>query len=207
MTPASNIFIFMALGPRKKSIENNSDRELLQAYRVSGNLEILGVLYSRYMPLVYGLCLKYFNNRELSRDAVMDIFEKLITELGRHKVDNFRSWLYVLAKNHCLMQLRKPGKDIGISLDIEENEYLFMENTPGLHPPVEGDEKDIKLLEYCIDKLKKEHRECIRLFYYDNKCYREIADLMNIEEKKVKSHLQNAKRMIKICMDGNDEKE
>ncbi|MEE4214738.1 MAG: sigma-70 family RNA polymerase sigma factor [Bacteroidales bacterium] len=197
----------MALRPRRKSIESKSDGDLLQAYRLSGKLEILGVLYSRYMPLVYGLCLKYFKNREMSRDAVMDIFEKLITELGRHKVDNFRSWLYVLSKNHCLMQLRKPGKDIGISLDMEENEYLFMENDPGLHHPGVGDDESMKLLEYCIDKLKKEHRECIRLFYYDNKCYREIADLMNIEEKKVKSHLQNAKRKLKICMEGNNEKE
>ena len=197
----------MALGPKKKSLENKSDGELLQAYLLSGNLEILGALYSRYMPMVYGLCLKYFKERERSRDAVMDIFEKLITELGRHKVDNFRSWLYVLAKNWCLMQLRRHGKDTGISLDLEENEYLFMENVPGLHPSDEGHDKNTKLLEHCIEKLKKEHKECIRLFYYDNKCYREIADVMNIEEKKVKSHLQNAKRMIKICMDGNDEKE
>ena len=197
----------MALGSKKKSLENKSDGELLQAYRLSGNLEILGVLYSRYMPLVYGLCLRYFKNREISRDAVMDIYEKLITELGRHKVNNFRSWLYVLTKNHCLMQLRRPVKDIGISLDMEENEYLFMENDPGLHPLDAGDDKNLKLLEYCIDKLKTEHRECIRLFYYDNKCYREIADVMNIEEKKVKSHLQNAKRKLKICMEGNNEKE
>ncbi|MDT8401379.1 MAG: sigma-70 family RNA polymerase sigma factor [Bacteroidales bacterium] len=197
----------MALRHRRKSIENKSDEDLLQAYRLSGNLEILGVLYSRYMQLVYGLCLKYFKNREMSQDAVMNIFEKLITELGRHKVDNFRSWVYVLAKNHCLMQLRKPGKATGISLNIEENEYLFMENDPALHPLDVGDGKNMKLLEYCIDKLKTEQKECIRLFYFDNKCYREIADVMNIEEKKVKSHLQNAKRKLKICMEGNNEKE
>ena len=171
----------MALGPKKKSLENKSDGELLQAYLLSGNLEILGALYSRYMPLVYGLCLKYFKERERSRDAVMDIFEKLITELERHKVENFRSWLYVLTKNYCLMLLRGMKKEPVITVDLEENEYFFMENMPGLHPQDEGDDKNTKLLEHCIDRLKKEHKDCIRLFYYDNKCYREIADVINIE--------------------------
>jgi len=159
------------------------------------------------MELVYGVSLKYFKNREMSQDAVVDIFEKLITELGKHEVDNFRSWLYVLTKHYCLMKLRSLRKDISRTVNIEDNEYLFMENEPELHPLDRADDESVELLEYCMEKLKNEHKDCIRLFYYDNKCYREIADIMNIGEKKVKSHLQNAKRRLKICMDGNNERE
>jgi RNA polymerase sigma-70 factor (ECF subfamily) len=82
------------------------DKILLEKYRKSGDLELLGELYSRYMQLVYGLCLKYLQNRDDAGDAVMQIFEKLITEVGRHKIENFKSWLYVLSKNYCLMQIR-----------------------------------------------------------------------------------------------------
>ncbi len=196
----------MALRLQRKRKDNSSDGELLRAYRLTGNLEILGVLYSRYIDLVYGVCLKYFKNREMSQDAVMEIFEKLIKELEKHQVNNFRSWLHVLTRNYCLMILRSLRKDISITVDIEDNEYLFMENNQELHPVDRGDAKE-EALEYCMEQLKEDQRECIKLFYYENKCYREIAEKMSINEKKVKSHLQNAKRNLKICMDRDDERQ
>jgi len=194
----------MALRLQKK--DYRSDGELLRSYRLTGNLEILGALYSRYIDLVYGVCLRYFKNREMSQDTVMEIFEKLIKELEKHHVNNFRSWLYVLTRNYCLMKLRSSQKDISITVNIEDNEYLFMENNRELHPIDRGYSKE-EALENCIEQLKEEQRECIRLFYYENKCYREIAEKMNINEKKVKSNLQNAKRNLKICMDSDNEKQ
>ena len=81
---------------------------------------MLGELYQRYMELVYGVCLKYFRDPEESKDAVMNIFEELVHKLTVHNVENFKSWLHVLAKNHCLMQLRKKNRvktaDVDISL-------------------------------------------------------------------------------------------
>ncbi len=63
--------------------KDDSDESFLKQYRLSGNLEVLGNLYSRYMHLVYGVCLKYLKNRDDAKDAVMQIFEKLISELRR----------------------------------------------------------------------------------------------------------------------------
>ena len=82
------------------------DEELLRQFQKSADLDVLGELYSRYMHLVYGVSLKYFRDRDEAQDAVMNIFESLITELPRHQVQNFKSWLYVLTKNHCLMEIR-----------------------------------------------------------------------------------------------------
>jgi DNA-directed RNA polymerase specialized sigma subunit, sigma24 homolog len=87
---------------------NQPDKELVNEFRLSGNLETLAVLYQRYMDLLYGVCLKYLKQPEPARDAVMQIFEELVVKLKKHEVDNFKSWLYTLAKNHCLMQLRTP---------------------------------------------------------------------------------------------------
>jgi len=197
----------MALGLQGKKNENRSDGQLIDDYLSSGKLDAVGILYGRYMDLVYGVCLKYFKNKEQSQDAVMEIFEKLVTELGRHKVENFRSWLYVLTKNYCLMELRSSKKDINKVINIEDHEYLFMENDFEMHPVDKSDINNNEILEKCIEALKEDQRNCIRLFYYDNKCYREIADLMKMDEKKVKSHLQNAKRNLKICMEENYEEE
>nr|WP_290933238.1 hypothetical protein [Haliscomenobacter sp.] len=58
--------------------ETSTDEALLAHYQASGDLQVLGVLYSRYTELVYGVCLKYFKQEETAADAVMDIFEELV---------------------------------------------------------------------------------------------------------------------------------
>ena len=77
-----------------------TDEDLLRQFRDSGNLEILGDLFSRYIHLIYGVALKYLGDRGDAQDAVMHIFEKLVTEIPRHEIGNFKSWLYVITKNH-----------------------------------------------------------------------------------------------------------
>lgn len=180
------------------------DLALLGEYRAGGDLEILGQLYSRYMHLVYGLCLKYFHNRDDAGDAVMQIFEKLITEVERHEIGNFRSWLYVLAKNFCLMKIRsEKSKDRKMDLWVKDQEDS-VEFSMEMHPIDEAGMESHTALAECIEKLKAEQKDCIQLFYYQNWSYRQISEILHIEEKKVKSHLQNAKRNLKICLEGID---
>ena len=177
------------------------DQTLLQEYRTSGELEILGELYSRYMHLVYGLSLKYLKNRDDAKDAVMQIFEKLVTETDRHEIKNFKSWLYVLAKNYCLMQIRsEKSKDQKMELWVKDQEES-VEFYPEMHPIDEVRLDENSALSECIGKLKAQQKECIQLFYYQNWSYRQIAEILHMEEKKVKSYLQNAKRNLKICLE------
>lgn len=184
-----------------KGNRNRTDEELLIEYCSGSDLEVLGELYSRYIHLVYGVCLKYLREREESMDAVMQIFEKLISEIPAHDISNFRSWLYVVTKNFCLMQIRSQKSRFDKHLDWQKEEYLIMENDYVLHP-IDEEGKDLGVeLEDCIARLRDEQRECIRQFYFDNRCYNDIARNMNIDEKKVKSHLQNAKRNLKICLE------
>jgi RNA polymerase sigma-70 factor, ECF subfamily len=180
---------------------HKSDDELISEFTSSANIEVLGELYSGYMHLVYGVCLKYLKDREESKDAVMQIFEKLIIELPRHKIENFRSWLHVVTKNYCLMQLRSKK-----SHDLNEREWMidsvnFMENDLFMHPVDEDSTSMDDDLAECISLLKGEQKECIQQFYYENRCYNEIALKLGIEEKKVKSYLQNAKRNLKLCLE------
>ena len=188
------------LRPDKKNIQKTDDN-LIREFSDTGDLEVLGKLYSGYMHLVYGVCLKYLKDRDESKDAVMQIFEKLITEIPKQKIENFRSWLHVVTKNYCLMQLRAQK-----TKNEKYNEYIndpviFMENHSSLHP-IDEDEPDMeKALADCIEQLKDEQKKCIQQFYYGNRCYNEIAQNLNLDEKKVKSHLQNAKRNLKICLE------
>jgi RNA polymerase sigma-70 factor (ECF subfamily) len=184
-----------------------SDEALLELYRTTGDLEPLGELYNKYMHLVYGLCLRYLESREDSRDAVILIFERLAEEIPRHEIRNFKSWLYVLSKNYCLMLIRSrklKDRKQGIWVIEQESSVEFQEE---LHPmDREGQEMDERL-QACIERLKAEQKDCIRLFYFQNWSYRQIAEILHMEEKKVKSHLQNAKRNLKICLEEQDVKE
>jgi RNA polymerase sigma-70 factor (ECF subfamily) len=186
--------------PYKKKVLH-PDEELISKFTLTGNLEVLGELYSGYMHLVYGVCLKYLKDRDESQDAVMQIFEKLITEIPKHKIENFRSWLHVVAKNYCLMQLRSEKTNIEKFNQWINDPSVFMETGQVLHP-IDNDEPDLeKGLADCIERLKEEQKECIRQFYFENRCYNEIAVNMRLDEKKVKSHLQNAKINLKLCLE------
>ena len=188
------------INPDKKKVRK-PDKDLLKEFTLTGDLEILGELYSNYMHLVYGVCLKYLKSREESMDAVMQIFEKLITEIPRHSIINFKSWLHVVTKNYCLMQIRSYKSKAEKINDWINDPLIFMETSQVLHPIDEDDYNMEDALKDCIERLKIEQKKCIRLFYYESRCYNEIADNMGLDEKKVKSHLQNAKRNLKLCLE------
>ena len=182
-----------------KNISTNSlaDKELVDLYKQSDDLTVLGELYQRYMELVYGVCLKYFKDAEAAKDGVMQIFEELVSKLKKHEVDNFRGWLHQLAKNHCLMQLRTPRnlKTVEFKTDLmqyEENVHLN---------GVLEKEENFKKLEYCIETLSNEQKESIRLFYLEEKCYNEIVEITGLEWSKVRSLIQNGRRNLKLCME------
>lgn len=177
-----------------------SDEELLRLFLDSGQLDPLGELYSRYMHLVYGVALKYLNNREEAQDAVMQIFEKLISDVPGQEVRNFKSWLYVISKNFCLMQIRARKSADG-RLEGYKIEQEFMESEQVLHP-IDREEHSLEeVLKECIEQLKAEQKQCIEMFYYQKQCYQEIAEQLGMNEKRVKSYLQNGKRNLKICLD------
>jgi RNA polymerase sigma factor (sigma-70 family) len=174
-----------------------SDSDLVSAYKRSADLNILGELFQRYMELVYGVCLKYLKHPENAQDSVIAIFEELVVKLQKHEVDNFKSWLYTLAKNHCLMRLRSEKKQPFVDFDVE-----LMQSEENVHLNGELEkEENFKKLDYCLGQLQEEQRKVIELFYLQGKCYNEIAGTTGIEWNKVRSFIQNGRRNLKICMD------
>jgi RNA polymerase sigma factor (sigma-70 family) len=187
--------------PRSDSPE---DAELLDLYRQSGDPEYLGKLYGRYMHLVYGVCLKYLGDRERCKDAVLRIYEKLGAELLRHEVLNFRPWLHVLVRNHCLMELRADKTQDRHLREYAAEQQIFMESSDPLHPTGEEQlDRDLEALRRCIEELKEKQKKCVALFYLEEKSYREIVDITGMDLMAVKSNIQNGKRNLKICLEEN----
>ena len=181
--------------------KNQTDEALIALYKKTDDLEIVGVLYDRYTALTFGVCLKYLKDREESRDAVMHIFEKLIISLKSHEINVFKGWLYVTARNHCLMQLRsRKGKN------FEELSPFLVETGGNGHQEQGAEiEGDLTRLEKCMESLAKEQKQCVRLFYIQQKCYKEITEVTGYDLNKVKSYIQNGKRNLKICMERNEQ--
>lgn len=184
-----------------KNISDNgtTDKELVQEYKHTGDMAVLATLYQRYMDLMYGLCLKYFKDPELSKDAVMQIFEELVVKLKKHEVDNFKSWLYTLGRNHCLMQLRTPK-----NLKTTEFKTEIVQSEEETHlNGVMTREANLQLMEKCLETLPEDQKKTIQLFYLEGKCYNDISEATGIEWNKVRSFIQNGRRNLKICMEKN----
>lgn len=160
-------------------------------------MAVLGDLYQRYMNLVYGVCLKYYKEPETAKDAVMQIFEELVEKLKKHEVDNFKGWLHQVAKNHCLMQLRKTQKVKTVEFNTE-----LMQSGENMHlDSVLEKEENFKKLAGCMESLTGDQETAIRLFYLDGKSYNEIVAISGIEWNAVRSLIQNGRRNLKLCME------
>ncbi len=188
----------MLLGFIKKISSSYSDGELVQQYKQTADMNVLGDLYQRYMDLIYGVCLKYLKIPDDAQDAVINIFEELIIKLQKYEVENFKGWLYQLAKNHCLMKLRS-SKTKPVNVDVEVvhlAEIMHLDD-------VLDKENNLVLMEGCIEQLPAEQKNVVQMFYLDEKCYKEIADITLTDINKVRSFIQNGRRNLKICMEKN----
>lgn len=177
--------------------DNTTDVSLLQQYRQSGSNVWLGKLLDRYTLLIYGVCLKYLKNEDDAKDGVQQVFEKVITELEKYEVKYFKSWLYMIAKNYCLMRLR--GKSLN-SIDIDENTFQGAVDEESIEIAKLKD-NNLSKMEVALSLLNEEQRECITLFYLKKLSYKEVSDITGLDFMLVKSNIQNGKRNLKNIME------
>lgn len=177
----------------KDAFEHIEDKELLDKFYSDGNNEWLGVLLKRYTMLLFGVCMKYLKDEEEAKDTVQQIFLKVITELSKYKVEFFKSWLYMMAKNLCLMKIRDRQGRVPLELTDNVAAYEEINNTSEL---LEKD-KTLSLVEEGLNELNEEQKVCLKLFYFDKKSYQQITDLTGFNLLQVKSYIQNGKRNLK----------
>jgi len=178
-----------------------TDSELLDKFRKDGDNRWLGILLQRYTLLLFGLCMKYMKDEELARDCVQQIFFKALTEIPKYEITQFRSWLYTIGRNHCLMQLRSKGRmtkdltdQLAGSSPIEEQEEKWLESLK---------DQQIDLLPQALETLPQEQQICITLFYLQRKSYQEVIAITGYNHMQVKSYIQNGKRNLRIQLQKN----
>ena len=172
-----------------------SDEELYQSYLDTKDKEVLGALFKKYLPLVFGVAVKYLGEKNAAQDAAMDVFEKLLAYTPQNEIKHFKAYLYVMTKNLCLMKQRGEKN---IMVEISDRD---MELSNEMHPLDEEPRKE-DFLARCLQQLKDLQKLCVEQFYYQKKSYHEISKEQNLALTAVKSHIQNGKRNVKICLEG-----
>lgn len=179
----------------KDPLANITDKELLERFYTDNDNKWLGILLQRYTMLLLGVCMKYLKNEEDARDSVQQIFLKVITELQKYKVEYFKSWLYMIAKNHCLMKLRERHGRIPVELtnNLADNRGDVLEQKTAL---LEKD-KTLTAISQSLEELSAEQKVCVTLFYLEKKSYHQITEITGYNLLQVKSFIQNGKRNLK----------
>lgn len=190
----------MALFPLRKrnkpaGSDNSDDRELILMYQKTGDFTFLNILFEKYIHLIYGICLKFLRNDDMAKDAVMDILEKMIHDLSRFEVKEFKSWLYQVSKNHCLMALRSKKKEHSFLIkELDEDKATNDYEEINFEEEV-GFKRD-EILE-AMKLLNGKQKTCLELKYFESKSYKEICEITGFDEKQVKTYIQNGKRNLK----------
>ncbi len=181
----------------KPEQENLTDEELLKRYCDSGELVYFVEAYKRYMPLVYGVALKYLKRPEDAQDAVMQLFEELVVKIKEVEIQSFKAWLYTCIRNNCLMEIRKRSKNLSVSLDDS-----FMEFCDDFHLTVvsESENREESLRE-CVESLPEKQRISVKYFFFNELSYKEVEERTGFSLKMVKSFIQNGKRNLKLCLE------
>ncbi|MEA3443830.1 MAG: sigma-70 family RNA polymerase sigma factor [Bacteroidota bacterium] len=178
------------------------DLLLVKHYRKTSDSTYISEIFERYHHLVYGVCLKYLD-REEAKDTVLLIFEKLMSDLHKHEIQNFSSWLHSVTRNQCLMILRQKSRQRQHETGYKTEMHIVPKDDE--LELIKIKEIQFNLLEEALKNLKPEQRQCVELFYLKEKCYKEIEDITGFSNKQVKSYIQNGKRNLKLSLIQNDE--
>jgi RNA polymerase sigma-70 factor (ECF subfamily) len=174
------------------------DAELLERFNSDHDNEWLGILLQRYTLLLLGVCMKYLKNEEEAKDSVQQIFLKVIQELQKYKVEYFKSWLYMVAKNHCLMKIReRQGK---ITTELSDRFTATPEEEFNRQSLIE-DDQTLGFMEEALNELSNEQRQCVTLFYLQKKSYHEVSEQTGYSMLQVKSYIQNGKRNLRNLLE------
>jgi RNA polymerase sigma factor (sigma-70 family) len=187
-----------------KSKKKMSDEALAKGYYTSGDKALMGLLFENHVKTVFGVCLFYFRDKDVAKDMVMQIFEKLMLELRKTEVNNFKAWLSFVVRNYCISELRKSKKHLFVNesyldFEIKETDYEKEEKIRGV-----SDDVLLEQMSESLTELKPNQKLCVELFYLQNKSYQEISHETSFSVNEVKSHIQNGKRNLKLLIEAKN---
>lgn len=140
--------------------------------------------------------MKYLKEEEAAKDMVQQVFEKVLAEFGKYRIDNFGGWLYRIAQNACISSIRAQKHFV----EEENLRYVAAESSIDIQTLLLEDKKH-EYLKVALTRLKPDQQICVSSFFLEKKSYQEIAALHQFDVKEVKSNIQNGKRNLRIIIE------
>lgn len=167
---------------------DSSDLELVE-HSLKGNKRAFGVLVERYHEPMFRAAYGIVNDMDLAKDVVQNGFIKSWEKLHTYKVEHkFYSWLYRIVINESLNKERtKKHHD-------ELKNQVVDENTP-YHQMSEAERRSA--LMQSIDELPTIYKTVLQLRHFEELSYADISELLDIDEKTVKSRLYTARMQLR----------
>jgi len=175
-----------------------TDEEVVKKIQ-SGNEEEFGKIIEKYQGRLFGYIknLTNQNNMEvedLVEETLISAYENL-NEFETNK--KFSSWIYRIAHNKAIDFFKK--KKLKIS-QIEEHEELIGENDKLLE---EMDNEEKERVNAAVESLELKYKEVVLLYYFEEKSYEEISDILHISTSSVGVLLFRAKEKLKKILKNN----
>jgi len=187
-----------------------TDEQLMERLR-SGEKDAIDELYIRYARKLYAFCQNIAPSED-PEDLVHDVFMRVIAAAHKFssKKASFRTWVFRIARNHCIDMVRRkrkirlvPLENVTAQDDVERaasaNTYV-------------DDEVDVAALAIqasmieavreCIDQLEnRQEKHAIVLYYMAEKVYREIGEMLGKSTSMAKRWVESAKEKVKRCLE------
>jgi RNA polymerase sigma-70 factor (ECF subfamily) len=162
-------------------------------------------IYERHYDMLYRVCFSYLKNREDTKDAVSEIFLKLIQtkqtkKMNFQNAEHEKAWLLRVSINLCKNLLKHKSRK---NENIDDYADLESEN-----PFKEQEDETLKI----IMEMPERYKYVIHLYYYEGYASKEIAKILKKPHSTIRCHLQEARKYLKGVLeneenDENDENE
>jgi len=167
-------------------LNSSSEQELIEELQ-RGNQRAFAAVYQEFGEGVFAYCLKILADRQLAEDVVQETFLKVQQHAQSvQRNESFRSWIFRIARNEALMQLRKRRLDGQLNGASVWNEETPHEQLVAL--------EHAEIVNRLLDSLKREYREVLVLLVYEQMSYAEIAAITGATESSVKSRIFRARK-------------
>jgi len=158
---------------------------------LAGDPQAFAALVGQYEMPVYNVALRMLRNPEDARDIAQTVFMKAYKNLANYDPQyKFYSWIYRMAINESLNVLRVRDRNAG-----PVDERLPADDAGPSDLLVEDQRRDVVL--EAVGRLKPEHRAVIVLRYFVDRNYEDMAEILGIDAKTVKSRLYTARQLLK----------
>ena len=191
--------------PGKQALLDKQSDEALMARVARGGQDAFEILVSRYGDAVITFCYTFMRRREVAEDLAQETFLRVYRNAGRYRpLAKFTTWLYRIATNLCINEVKKRKLRKAISLDESAGpnsdgtrivERIARDTVQPLDKVELREAND--LVEKAIARLPDDQRTTFVMVEYHNMSYREIAEILGVTVSAIKMRVKRAREVLR----------